>query len=187
MRRGISVISAIALLMALTACSSDTPATDPSSSSSSVQTPDASLIPATPGADVKAVDYTLFDVGFDEYLFKAGEGPVWCTISASENWSLCEMNEVSAEYSPVPAPEDCAGSYGYQIKLYSAKPDGADIAGFICSGGYYSDASVAQTLNSGESITVGDITCYVNELTARCDNKNGNYIALGPKVWAAVK
>ncbi|MEY4320447.1 MAG: hypothetical protein RLZZ471_388 [Actinomycetota bacterium] len=187
MRRVISIVGAIALMISLAGCAADSPTAGPSDSASSIQTPDPSLIPAAPGADAKAVDYTLFDVGFDEYLFKAGDGPVWCTISAAENWSLCEMNEAAAEYTPVPVPADCEGSYGYQIKLYSAKPDNADIAGFICSGGYYSDASVAQTLNSGESITVGDITCYVKDITARCDNKSGQYIALGPKVWAAVK
>jgi hypothetical protein len=185
MRRVISLIGAMALMLALAGCASDTPSADPSTTSS-IPTPDASLIPPAAGTDVKAVDVAQFDVGFDEYLFKVGDGPVWCTISAAENWSLCEMNEVAAEYKPVPTPTDCQGSYGYQIKLYAAKPEKGDTAGFICSGGYYSDASVAQTLNNGESVTVGDITCYVKDLTARCDNKSGQYIALGPKVWAAV-
>jgi predicted small lipoprotein YifL len=153
MRRVISIVGAIALLVSLSACSSETPADNSGSQVSSMPTPDASLIPAAPGTEIKAVDYSLFDVGFDEYLFKAGDGPVWCTISAAESWALCEMNEAASEYTPVPVPADCEGSYGYQIKLYSAKPDNADVAGFICSGGYYSDASVAQTLNSGESIT----------------------------------
>lgn len=183
MRRGISIIGAIALMLALAGCSSDAPVADPTISSSEMPTPDASLIPAAPGTEIKAIDYTLFDVGFDEYLFKAGDGPVWCTISASENWALCELNEAAAEYSPIPTPADCEGSYGYQLKLFA---DSQTPPGFICSGGYYSDASVAQTLNSGESVTVGDITCYVNEITARCDNKSGQYIALGPRVWAAV-
>jgi predicted small lipoprotein YifL len=182
MRKVFSVVSAIALLVALAGCASDAPSSDPNSSSNSVPTPDTSLIPIAAGDEVKAVDYTLFDVGFDEYLFKAGEGPVWCTINSVENWSLCEMNEAAAEYAPLETPADCEGSYGYQIKLYA---DSTTKPGFICSGGYYSDASVAQTLNTGEKITVGDITCYVNEITARCDNASGQYIALGPKVWAA--
>lgn len=182
MRRGISVIGAIALLIVLAGCASDAPAADPTNSSSSIPTPDANLIPAAPGTEVKAVDVELYNVGFDEYLFKAGDGPVWCTISASENWALCEMNEAAAEYAPVPVPETCQGSYGYQLKLYA---DTTSTPGFICSGGYYSDPSIAGTLNNGESVTVGDITCYVNEITARCDNKSGQYIALGPKVWAA--
>lgn len=186
MRRGLSVISAIALLIALAGCASEAPATNPDSSSSSIPTPDASLIPVAPGTEIKSIDSALFDVGFDEYLFKAGEGAVWCTISAAENWALCEMNEAAAEYEPIATPDDCAGSYGYQLKLYSAKPTSGDTAGFICSGGYYSDPTVAQTLNSGESISIGDITCYVNENTARCDNKNAQYIALGPQVWAAI-
>ena len=45
--------------------------------------------------------------------------------------------------------------------------------------------SYALKLHSGESITVGDIKCYVIDFTARCDNKNSQYIALGAKVWAA--
>lgn len=184
MRRVISVIGAVALLVALSGCASEAPNTDPGNSTTTLPTPDASLIPAAPGTEVKTIDSALFDVGFDEFLFKAGDGPVWCTVSAAESWALCEMNEAAAEYSPVPVPSDCQGSYGYQIKMYA---DPATEPGFICSGGYYSDASVAQTLNSGESITVGDITCYVNEITARCDNKSGQYIALGPKVWAAIK
>jgi hypothetical protein len=184
MRKVLSVVGAVALIIALAGCSSDSVPADPTNSSSSIPTPDSSLIPAAPSTEVKAVDYSLFDVGFDEYLFKAGAGPVWCTISATEYWALCEMNEAAAEYAPIPTPSDCEGSYGYQLKLHS---DAQNEPGFICSGGYYSDASVAQTLNSGESVTVGDITCYVNDITARCDNKNGQYIALGPKVWAAVK
>lgn len=183
MRRVISVVGAIALMISLAGCAAESPIADPSNMPSGIETPDASLIPAAPGTEVKAVDYTLFDVGFDEYLFKAGDGPVWCTISATENWALCEMNEAAAEYAAVPVPDECQGSYGYQIKLYA---DSTTAPGFICSGGYYSDASVAQTLNSGESVTVGDITCYVNEITARCDNKSGQHIALGPKIWAAV-
>ena len=182
MRKVFSIVSAIALLIALAGCVSDGTPSDPNQTSISQPTPDASLIPIAPGTEVKAVDYTLFDVGFDEYLFKAGDGPVWCTINSVENWSLCEMNEAAAEYAPLETPADCEGSYGYQIKLYA---DSNTAPGFICSGGYYSDASVAQTLNSGEKITVGDITCYVNEITARCDNTSNQYIALGPKVWAA--
>ena len=182
MRKVFSIVGAIALLVALAGCVSDGTPSDPNQTSISQPTPDASLIPIAPGTEVKAVDYTLFDVGFDEYLFKAGDGPVWCTINSVENWSLCEMNEAAAEYAPLETPADCEGSYGYQIKLYA---DSNTAPGFICSGGYYSDASVAQTLNSGEKITVGNITCYVNEITARCDNASNQYIALGPKVWAA--
>jgi hypothetical protein len=182
MRKVLSVISAIALAFALSGCAQGASSTEPSQSSVSQPTPDATLIPIAAGDEVKAVDYTLFDVGFDEYLFKAGEGPVWCTINSVENWVLCEMSEPAAEYEPLATPEGCEGSYGYQIKLFA---DPATEPGFICSGGYYSDASVAQTLSTGEKITVGDITCYVNEITARCDNASGQYIALGPKVWAA--
>lgn len=185
MRKVVSIVGAIALIVALAGCSSTTTDANPSTGTSTIPTPAASLIPAPAGNDIKAVDVSLFDVGFDEYLFKAGDGPVWCTISAADDWALCELSEPAAEYTPIPVPEDCQGSYGYQIKLWGTQPQDTEAAGFICSGGYYSDPSVAQTLNSGESISVGNLTCYVKDLTARCDNKNGQYIALGPQVWAA--
>lgn len=189
MRKAITLLSAIALALTISGCSTEDGTTPSPDGSSSFSTPDPSLIPVAPGTEVKAIDPSLFDVGFSEYLFKVGDGPAWCTINADEKWALCEQNEVAAEYAPVPTPADCEGSYGYQIKLYedattSTLANGA-AAGFMCSGGYYSDSSVAQTLNSGESVTVGNIKCYVNEITARCDNTNGQYIALGPKVWAA--
>jgi hypothetical protein len=189
MRKAITLISAIALALAISGCSTDGGPNPTPDGSSAISTPDPSLIPAVPGTDVKAIDPSLFDVGFSEFLFKVGEGPVWCTINADEKWALCEQSEAAAEYAPVPTPADCEGSYGYQIKLYedsstSTLADGA-AAGFMCSGGYYSDSSVAQTLNTGESVTVGNIKCYVNDITARCDNSNGQYIAFGPKVWAA--
>lgn len=185
MRKVVSIVGAIALMIALAGCAPADNGATPTNSSTAIHTPDANLVPPTPTSQVKAVDITLFDVGFDEYLFRAGNGPVWCTINATENWALCELSEPAAEYQPVPAPADCEGSYGYQIKLYVDQPVAGDTAGFICSGGYYSDPTVAQTLNSGESVTVGDLTCYVKDLAARCDNKNGQYIALGPLVWAA--
>jgi hypothetical protein len=189
MRKAITLISAIALALAISGCSADEGTNPSPGGSTSITTPDPSLIPAQPGTEIKAIDPSLFDVGFSEFLFKVGDGPVWCTINADEKWALCEQNEAAAEYAPVPTPADCEGSYGYQIKLYedsstSTLADGA-AAGFMCSGGYYSDSSVAQTLNTGESVTVGNIKCYVNDITARCDNTNGQYIALGPKVWAA--
>jgi len=189
MRKAITLISAIALALAISGCSADEGTNPSPGGSTSITSPDPSLIPAQPGTEIKAIDPSLFDVGFSEFLFKVGDGPVWCTINADEKWALCEQNEAAAEYAPVPTPADCEGSYGYQIKLYedsstSTLADGA-AAGFMCSGGYYSDSSVAQTLNTGESVTVGNIKCYVNDITARCDNTNGQYIALGPKVWAA--
>lgn len=185
MRKVVSIIGAIALMVALAGCSSGGADTDPSASTSVLPTPDASLIPPTAGTEVKAVDFSQFDVGFDEYMFKVGEGPVWCTINVAENWSLCEISEPAAEYAAIPVPDNCEGSYGYQIKLFGAVQTEGQTAGFICSGGYYSDPSVAQTLNNSESVSVGDITCYVKDLAARCDNKSGQYIALGPQVWAA--
>ena len=73
----------------------------------------------------------------------------------------------------------CKQSYGYQFRLTSGK------AGQInCTSGLYADPSLAQTLNPDETVTVGDITCFVSEVTARCDSKNGHFIVLGPEVWA---
>ena len=189
MRKFFGVVGAIALLVTLSACTpSSSPDPSDSTSTSANQTPDPSLIPAAPDENVKAIDASLFDAGFGEYLFKAGQGPAWCTINTDEKWVLCEQNEASAEYSPVQAPSTCDYSYGYQMKLWEGTPtDGTDIAGFVCAGGYYNDPSVAQTLNANEKITVGGITCYVADTVVRCDNQNGQYIALGAKVWAAKK
>ncbi|MEO0061216.1 MAG: hypothetical protein RL343_834, partial [Actinomycetota bacterium] len=33
-------------------------------------------------------------------------------------------------------------------------------------------------------ITVGSISCFVEDVTARCENATGQWIALGPKVWS---
>ena len=187
MRKVFGVVGALALVIALAGCTADgTPDPTDSTSASSTNTPDPSLIPGAPDKDVKAVDPAMFDAGFGEYLFKAGQGPAWCTINTDEKWVLCEQNEASAEYAPVQPPSNCDYSYGYQLKLWESTPsDGTGIAGFVCASGYYNDPSVAQTLNANEKITVGGLTCYVSEVTVRCDNANGNYIALGSKVWAA--
>ena len=184
MRKVFGVIGAIALLIAVSACTPDGGETA-TPTATAIETPDASLIPPPAGADVKAVDSSLYDVGFSEFLFRAGEGPTWCTINADEQWVLCEQNEASATYKPVAPPADCEYSYGYQIKLYATQPENGQTAGFVCASGYYTDGSAAATLKSGEKITVGDITCYVAEVVARCDNKNGQYIALGSNIWAA--
>ena len=188
MRKVTALIGALVLAFVLSACGTSGSEPDPSSSSA-ISTPAPSLIPPAPGTEIKAVDPSFYDVGFSEFLFRAGDGPVWCTINADEKWALCEQNEAAAEYAPVPTPDDCQGSFGYQLKLYedptNSTLENGVAAGFMCSGGYYSDPSVAQTLNNGESITVGDSKCYVSEYTARCDNSNEQYIALGAKVWAA--
>jgi hypothetical protein len=188
MRKATALIGALVLAFVLSACG--TSASDPvPEESNAITTPSPSLIPPVPGTDVRSIDPSFYDVGFSEFLFRAGDGPVWCTINADEKWALCEQNEAAAEYEPLPTPEDCQGSYGYQLKLYedptNSTLENGVAAGFMCSGGYYSDPSVAQTLQNGESITVGDIKCYVIDFTARCDNKNSQYIALGAKVWAA--
>ena len=187
MRKLFGVLGAAALIIALSGCAADnSPTPSDSTSSSANQTPDASLIPPAPDANVKAVDPSLYDTGFSEYLFRAGNGPVWCTINSDQKWVLCEQNEASAEYKPVQVPSSCDYSYGYQIKLWESTPtDGTDTAGFVCASGLYNDGSVAPALNANEKVTVGGITCYVADTTVRCDNANGQYIALGARVWAA--
>lgn len=185
MRKVFGVVGALALLITVSACTPDGGETA-QPSSSAISTPDANLIPPAPGPDIKAVDSSLYDVGFSEFLFRAGEGPTWCTINADEQWVLCEQNEATATYKPVTPPAECEYSYGYQIKLYATAPETNNpIAGFVCASGYYTDGSAAATLNSGEKITVGAVTCYVADTVARCDNENGQYIALGSNVWAA--
>jgi hypothetical protein len=39
-------------------------------------------------------------------------------------------------------------------------------------------------LNDREKVSVNGITCWVDQLNVRCDNETGNYIALGPEIWA---
>ncbi len=117
MRKALGLVGALVLLVAISACgtSANQP---PPGGSSAITTPSSSLIPLEPGTEVRSIDPSLFDVGFSEFLFRAGDGPVWCTINADENWALCEQNEAAAEYEPLPTPDDCQGSYGYQLKLY---------------------------------------------------------------------
>ena len=143
------------------------------------QTFDPALIPTVPDQGSLAVDPKIFDNGFGEYTFKVGGGPAWCSLNGADKFVICEQNEADATYDALNVPTSCKLSYGYQFKLSSSK------AGQIsCASGLYADPSVAQTLNNGETVTLGDITCFVSEVTARCDNKSGNYIVLGPEVWA---
>jgi hypothetical protein len=39
-------------------------------------------------------------------------------------------------------------------------------------------------LPSGSKITVGSISCFVEDVNARCENLTGQWIALGPRVWS---
>lgn len=163
-----------------------TPTETQSQSETPSQTPtiDPSVIPSASPTAVVTVDAALFLDSNNEYLFRIGEGPVWCTIVPDGGEVVCELNEAAAKYKPVVTPDTCDYSYGYQIALSATKPDGSDTARFLCSGGYYSDPTSAPVLNSGEEIIAAGFTCFVQDVIARCENESANYIVLGPKAWA---
>ncbi len=177
--------TALVAALVLAGCSSEV-ATNPTS------TIDPALIPTAPPANAVQVDPATYDDGFGEWIFKIGDGPTWCTItpaSADEaQFVTCEQNEASVQYDPIPAPKDCTASYGYQIRLWGGKKPVAfgntEQAQFTCATSSYSDPSDAKILAHAEQITVGDISCFVVDVTARCDNGNKNYIVLGPEAWA---
>lgn len=183
MHRKLLTVSLIALTLAFSGCAATGSNVD-KNTPAPTQTFDPAKIPSTPDANALAVDPKVFDNTFGEYTFKVGDGPTWCTMNPTDDFAVCEQNEADATYDPVTAPSSCKLSYGYQMKLWGAKPSKGDISEFTCSSGLYADPSTAQTLNPGETLTVGNVTCFVKETTARCDNKLGNYIVLGPEVWA---
>ena len=145
---------------------------------------DPADIPTAAPGDALAVDPAVFVNEFSEYSFKVGSGPTWCTINGEFKYVICEQIETDATYDPLPVPDVCKLSFGYQFKLFEDKPTDGDTSRITCASSLYADAAAAQTLNSGETLTVGGITCFVTDITARCDNKRGNFIVLGPEVWA---
>ena len=178
-------LTALVAALVLAGCSGEV-ATNPTS------TIDPALIPTAPPANAVQVDPATFDDGFGEWIFKIGDGPTWCTITpasgAEPQFVTCEQNEASVQYDPIPAPKDCTASYGYQIRLWGGKADVSEgnhkQAQFTCATSSYSDPTTAKTLGNAEEITVADIRCFVADVTARCDNGNGNYVVLGPRAWA---
>ena len=75
MLKALSLIGAIALALTLSGCG--TSASGPvDGGSTATVTPPANLVPPAPGTEIKAVDPSFFDVGFSEFLFRAGDGPV---------------------------------------------------------------------------------------------------------------
>jgi hypothetical protein len=181
--RKLLTVSLLALTLAFSGCAA-TGGGDVKETPSPTQTFDPSLIPTAPAEDALAVDPAIFDNTYGEYTFKVSGGPTWCTINGADGFVLCEQNEADATYDPLNVPASCKLSYGYQIKLWGSKPSSGKTADFTCASGLYADPSTAQTLNPGETVTVGNITCFVTDVTARCDNKSGNYVVLGPEVWA---
>jgi hypothetical protein len=176
--RKLLTIAVVGLTLMFSGCAA-TPSGNGNNTPEPTQTFDPSLIPTAPDADALAVDSKIFDNGFGEYTFKIAGGPTWCTLNAEEKFAVCEQNEADATYDPLTVPSSCKLSYGYQFKLTAEKSSQIN-----CASGLYADPSQAQTLNPGETVTVGDITCFVVDVTARCDNKSGHYIVLGPEVWA---
>ena len=182
MRRVLLALVAIGMAATLAAC---TPVDEPSPSQSGLPVIDPSLIPTAPLPNTQDVDPVQFQTSYGDYIFKVGQGPVWCSIRADSTFAICEQNEVTAQYETIPVPDTCQFSYGYQVRLWQTKPSDAEgIAEFMCSGGAYADPASAKILNSAERIKVGSFNCWVDELTARCENLKGNYIVLGPRAWA---
>lgn len=170
-------------VLALSACG--TPTATPTQTTDPLPSIAPSLIPTAAPVDVVDVDVEQFAGEFGDYTFRIGDGPTWCTINVLTQSALCEQNEASAKYAPIPVPSDCEFSYGYQVELFATAPeDGTKVADFVCSGGAYADPSTAGTLNSGERVSLNGITCFVEGTAARCENEAGNYIVLGPDAWA---
>lgn len=181
----IAVAPLLALALSLSGCASQIePSASPTNSSQPTSTIDPTLIPSASPTALVPVDPALFMSVTGDYVFSVAEGGAWCTIVSDASQAICEISEAAAQYEPVETPQDCEYSFGYQIALQANKPETAASAAFICAGGYYSDPAGAAVLQSGESLTVGDFSCFVQDVTARCENLEGNYIVLGPKAWA---
>lgn len=173
----------MALALVLSGC---TPSPDPTAEPTIEPTPtiEPSLIPTTPPADVVDVDPDLFLTSYGDLVFKVGDGPTWCTISEFDDFVICEHPEFSALYEPLPVPEDCEYSYGYQIRLRGSAVDGSKVAEFTCASAAWSDAAEAPILASGERVSAYGFTCFVDGVSARCENSSGDFIVLGPNAWA---
>jgi hypothetical protein len=176
--RKLLTIAVVGLSLMFSGCAV-TPNTNGAATPVPTQTFDPALIPTAPASDALAIDPKIFDNTFGEYTFKVGGGPTWCTINSADKFVICEQNEADATYDPLTVPSSCKLSYGYQFKL-SEGTKGT----ITCASGLYADPAQAQTLNTGETVTLGAITCFVVDTTVRCDNKSGGYIVLGPEVWA---
>ncbi len=178
-----ALLVGIVLVASATGCSSGTQA-DPTQSGIPQQTIDPSLIPVAAPSDAVVVDPIIFDSGYGDFTFKVGDGPAWCTINQDQAFAICEIDEAAAQYDPIDIPASCDYSYGYQFRLRDRTASGTSLVDLPCSGGAYADATNANVLMDHQKITISGITCWVDNLTARCDNTHGNYIALGPNAWA---
>ena len=181
-----ALITAVVLVsLSLTGCSAEQETTaNPTQTPESTPTAEASPAPTQAPVDLVIVEPDKFISSNGDLIFRAGDGPTWCTLSGAENVAVCEHSEADALYDRVPIPDDCENAYGSQLRLLSKAITGEQTAGFTCVSSLYSDPSEAPVLASGESVTDFGFLCFVEEQSARCENSNGDYIALGPKAWA---
>lgn len=185
MRKALTILLSFGLAITLGACaSSDGGAQNPDNSVQAIPTPDPALIPDAAPAGLPEADPAVYSDGFGDFIFKVGEGPTWCSISPESGFVLCEHNEAAASYPTIPVPASCDYSFGYQVRLWGKQPEAGQTAEFPCMGGSYADPTKAKVLASGQKLSVAPFSCYVEDITARCENEDGKYIALGPEVWA---
>ena len=192
MSRLLAVSLSLGLALTLGACATPADGGNGSSTSKPTPTPDQALVPKAPTTPLTEVDAEIYNDGFDWYTFRAGDGPTWCTISPAIDGDIsggnviCEQNEAAALYKPIPIPASCDYSFGYQVRLMGVPGavEGTDTASFTCASGFYADPSEAPILAAGQRITVAPFKCFVEDVNVRCENETGQYIALGPKVWA---
>ena len=181
-----ALITAIVLIsLSLTGCSAEQePTASPTLTPEPTPTVEASAAPTEAPVDLVIVEPSKFMTSYGDLIFRAGDGPTWCTLSEAQNVAICEHSETDALYEPVPIPDDCSDSYGSQLRLLGKPVAGESTAGFTCVSSLYSDPSDAPVLASGESVTDFGFLCFVEDQSARCENSNGDYIALGPKAWS---
>lgn len=176
------LISAVLLSLSLTGCTQestpDSMAPEPTPSIAE------ELIPTEAPEDVLEVDPAKFLTSYGDVIFKVGDGPTWCTMSEFDDFVICEHREFDAMYAPLPLPEDCQYTYGYQLRLRGNPVEGSKIAEFTCANANWSDPSAAPILASGERITTFGFSCFVEGQSARCENQAGDFIVLGPEAWA---
>jgi hypothetical protein len=185
MRRVSAIVLAFVVAFGVAGCAPAGTDTAAPTSSSGVPTIDPALIPQKAPESVINVAPAAFKVSSGDFVFKVGSGPTWCTISPDFQLAICEQNEVSTQYAPIPVPDTCDFSYGYQVELKSTAPaDGSPEAFFPCLGSTFTDPTGALTLQDGQQITAAGFTCFVAGDTARCENKEKHFIVLGPKAWA---
>lgn len=184
MRQIAKVSLIVSLSLALAGCAGGGNGEAPTNGSQPTKTPDQALVPKAPDEKAVAADPANYDDGFGWIVFKVGTGPTWCTITPETDRVLCEQNEAAATYEQVPPAAGCDGSYGYQVQLWGNKPDSGNYAEFACSSGQFSDPTDAEVLPAGETISKGSITCNVEDVNVRCENKSGQWMALGPAVWS---